>query len=70
MNFKHKNNIMKKITLLILLFSINLIQAQPGFDDDVEDVPAAPIDTNIELVAFLAIAITFFCYHKKWLKNN
>lgn len=58
-NSKIKNRL-NKVVVLLFLFATTLIQAQPGFGDDVEDVPAAPIDSK--LVYLIGFGIVFALY--------
>ena len=56
--------------IVIVLFLTQFVQAQPGFNDgdDVEDVPAAPIDDWIFPMLLLGIAIII--YHTKKKQYN
>lgn len=55
-----KNNITR-----ILLFTSTLATAQTPFDDDVEDVPAAPIDDWVLPAILITILLVFL-----FLKNQ
>jgi len=61
-----KNNITR-----ILLFTSALATAQTPFEDDVVDVPAAPID-QWELPMFLigTITVVYFIYKKAQQSKN
>ena len=67
---------MKKQTLSILLslsallFPIVTALAQEDFNDDVQDVPAAPINDWIPLPLLLAIAVAFYFFKKQHNNNN
>ena len=70
-----KEALMKKLNstrikyqfIVIVLFLTEFVQAQPGFDDgdDVEDVPAAPIDDWIFPMVLLGIAMMVYYTKKK-----
>ena len=63
-----KNNITR-----ILLFTSALASAQTPFDDDVTDVPAAPIDdwtTPMLLVGILVMIIYFKKYKIDYTNNK
>ncbi|WP_130735755.1 hypothetical protein [Flavobacterium sp. J27] len=50
----------KIVLLLVFIFSILEIKAQPGFGDDVDDVgPAAPIDNHLILAIGGAIGLGY-----------
>ena len=52
--------------VVIVLFLTQFVQAQPGFEsDDVEDVPAAPIDDWIFPMVLLGIAMIVYYMKKK-----
>ena len=52
--------------VVIVLFLAQFVQAQPGFEsDDVEDVPAAPIDEWIFPMVLLGIAMIVYYTKKK-----
>jgi hypothetical protein len=62
---------MKKYQYIVcgLLLAVQSVQSQSfGFDDDVQDVPAAPIDDWVLPVMLLAIAVVFFTYRKNLKK--
>ncbi|MGZ9677315.1 hypothetical protein [Flavobacterium sp. GNP001] len=67
---------MKKQTLSILLsltallFPFVTALAQEDFNDDVQDVPAAPINDWIPLLLLLAIAVAFYFFKKQHNSNN
>lgn len=48
-----------KILFILILLISNVMFSQTGFDDDVEDVPAAPID---EWIVLALVAATFYGY--------
>jgi hypothetical protein len=69
-----KEALMKKLNrttikyqlVVIVLFLTQFVQAQPGFEsDDVEDVPAAPIDDWIFPMVLLGIAMIVYYMKKK-----
>lgn len=68
--------LMKKQTLSILLslsallFPFVTALAQEDFNDDVQDVPAAPINDWIPLLLLLAIAVAFYFFKKQHNSNN
>ena len=51
----------KIVLLLVFIFSILEIKAQPGFGDDVDDVgaPAAPINNHLMLAICIAICLGY-----------
>ena len=51
----------KIVLLLVFIFSILEVKAQPGFGDDVDDVgaPAAPINNHIVLFICVAICLGY-----------
>lgn len=58
--------------VLILVFLAQFVQAQPGFDDgdDVEDVPAAPIDDWVVPAILITILLVFlFLKNQKKMKK-
>lgn len=67
---------MKKQTLSILLslsallFPFVTALAQEDFNDDVQDVPAAPINDWIPLLLLLAIAVAFYFFKKQHDRNK
>ncbi len=67
---------MKKQTLSILLslsallFPFVTALAQEVFNDDVQDVPAAPINDWIPLLLLLAIAVAFYFFKKQHNSNK
>lgn len=71
MDSKIKQNKMKihNIKYKIALIALFLIQlpafADGGFDDDVDDVPVAPIDSWIYPVILLTIVGVYFLMRKK-----
>lgn len=68
--------LMKKQTLTILLslsallFPFVTALAQEDFNDDVQDVPAAPINDWIPLLLLLAIAVAFYFFKKQHNSNK
>ncbi len=68
--------LMKKQTLSILLslsallFPFVTALAQEDFNDDVQDVPAAPINDWIPLLLLLAIAVAFYFFKKQHNSNK
>jgi len=69
-NANEMKNIKNNITR-ILLFTSALATAQTPFEDDVVDVPAAPID-QWELPMFLigTITVVYFIYKKAQQSKN
>ena len=60
------NNSIKYQLIITFLFLAQFVQAQPGFEsDDVEDVPAAPIDDWIFPMVLLGIAMIVYYTKKK-----
>jgi hypothetical protein len=51
--------------VLILVFLAQFVQAQPGFDDDTVDVPAAPIDDWVLPMFLVGIIIVVYFINKK-----
>lgn len=64
-----KMNLIKYRLVLVLVLLTQLAQAQtdtaPTFDDDVHDVPVAPIDSWIIPLMVLALVGVFVYYHKQ-----
>lgn len=54
-----------RILLLVFLFASQFLAAQPGFDDDVVDEPAAPINTYLIYLGIIALGIAFYVINKK-----
>jgi len=56
-----------KYPLLVLVFFIEqLLQAQPGFEsDDVEDVPAAPIDNWLIPMFVVGVVLVYYIYRRQ-----
>lgn len=50
---------------LVLVFLTQIIQAQTGFGDDVEDVPAAPINDWIIPAIVVMIVMVYFYFLKQ-----
>ncbi len=69
-----KSNFMKQIhnyLLINLLLLSQLSQAQPGFNDNVDDVPVASIDKHIILLLFVGVIVIFYFLRKKeTIKSN
>lgn len=67
---------MKKQTLSILLslsallFPFLTALAQEDFPEDVQDVPAAPINDWIPLALILAVVVAFYFFKKHHNTNN
>jgi hypothetical protein len=60
------NNIKYQL-LLTLVILTQFVQAQPSFDDgdDVQDVPAAPIDDWIIPMIIIVLVMVFFYFKKE-----
>jgi hypothetical protein len=54
---------------LVLVFLIQLVQAQPGFEDDVEDVPEYPIN-DWTIPAIVLITVLMFFYFRNRQKQQ
>jgi len=71
MKINNKILFVNKIVLCIALLASNLVQAQaPGFDDDVQDVPAAPVDNYVIYLGILAMGLAFYMFLKFRPKNT
>lgn len=64
MKSSHINKI-KFPVLIVLLFLTQWVHADTGFDDDVQDVPEAPIDNWIESVLIVGLVVLFFYFRKR-----
>ena len=68
---KHKNTMKRthklklKISLVVLSVYTAIAQGQPSFTDQVEDVPAAPIDDWVMPVMGIAILLIVSYFRKK-----
>jgi hypothetical protein len=63
--------IQKTVTLLFLLIPIFKAIAQENeFEDDVQDVPAAPIDSYIFVAIVIAIYIAYQFIKNQQVKNK
>jgi hypothetical protein len=51
--------------VVILVFLAQFVQAQPSFDDDTVDVPAAPVDDWVVPMAVLGILLIYYFYKKQ-----
>lgn len=53
--------------LVVALFASQLINAQDpgGFDDDIQDVPAAPINDWIIPILLVATCLLFYIFKKR-----
>jgi hypothetical protein len=49
-----------RIVFFLLFLEFNSTQAQTGFDDDVQDVPASPIDDYLWILLVLGTAYVFW----------
>ena len=58
--------------ILGLLFVTQWVQAESGlgFEDDVQDVPAAPIDNWVAPAVFITILLVFLYQKKLKFKNH
>ena len=56
------------ITLLMTILSIQPMLAQDGFDDDVDDEPAVPIDGNYIVLGLMAGAFFGIRFLNKQVK--
>ena len=70
-----KRIIMKKhqfTSLLLVVFFFNTINlfAEPVFDDDVVDVPTAPIDIYKPMLLLAAVIIAYRILRKKLVKKT
>lgn len=64
MRTTHMNNV-KYHLIVVLLFLTQLIQAQTEFADNVEDVPAAPIDEWALPMLIIGIMVMLFYCRKQ-----
>jgi hypothetical protein len=54
-----------------LLLGVQSLQSQDfGFNDDVQDVPAAPIDDWVLPVMLVVIGLAFYAYKKSRAKQH
>jgi hypothetical protein len=61
-----KNKTKIKFSIAIVLFQIQTLFAQgPTFTDNVEDVPASPVDNWIAPMVLVGLGIVFFFIKKK-----
>lgn len=58
------------LSFIFCLNSISIFAQDPTFDDDVVDVPAAPIDNWIPLLLLAAVIIAYRITSKNILKNK
>lgn len=57
----NRNSIQYQLVVTVL-FLAQFVQAQPGFDDDTVDVPAAPIDDWVLPMGVLGILLIYYFY--------
>jgi len=67
---KHKNTMKRthklklKISLVVLSVYTAIAQGQPSFTNDVEDVPAAPIDDWVLPMFILGLLLIYYIHRK------
>lgn len=55
-----------KYQFIVILLFTQFVQAQPGFEsDDVEDVPAAPIDNWLIPMFVVGVVLVYYIYKRK-----
>ena len=60
----------KNLFVIVLLLLTGYVQANPpGFDDDVPDNPAAPIDSWIVPMLLAAIVLMYVIYKRNFKKS-
>ena len=60
----NRNRIQNQLVVIVLFLS-QFVQAQPGFDDDTVDVPAAPIDEWLLPMFVVGIVLVYYVYRRK-----
>ena len=60
----NRNRIQYQLVVIVLFLS-QFVQAQPGFDDDTVDVPAAPIDEWLLPMFVVGIVLVYYIYRRK-----
>ena len=64
----NRNRIQYQLVVTVL-FLAQFVQAQPGFDDDTVDVPAAPIDDWVLPMGVLGILLIYYFYKKQLISK-
>lgn len=55
-----------KYQFIVILLFTQFVQAQPGFEsDDVEDVPAAPIDNWLMPMFVVGVVLVYYIYRRQ-----
>ena len=55
-----------KYQFIVILLFTQFVQAQPGFEsDDVEDVPAAPIDNWLVPMFVIGVVLVYYIYRRQ-----
>lgn len=55
-----------KYQFIVILLFTQFVQAQPGFEsDDVEDVPAAPIDNWLIPMFVVGVVLVYYIYRRQ-----
>lgn len=65
----NRNRIQYQLVVTVL-FLAQFVQAQPGFDDDTVDVPAASIDDWVLLMGVLGILLIYYIYKKQLISKT
>lgn len=60
----NRNRIQYQLVVIVLFLS-QFVQAQPGFDDDTVDVPAAPIDEWLLPMFVVGVVLVYYIYKRK-----
>ena len=60
----NRNRIQYQLVVTVL-FLAQFVLAQPGFDDDTEDVPAAPIDEWLLPMFLVGVVLVYYIYRRK-----
>jgi len=60
----NRNRIQYQLVVIVLFLS-QFVQAQPGFDDDTVDVPAAPIDEWLLPMFVVGVVLVYYIYRRK-----
>ena len=64
----NRNRIQYQLVVIVLFLS-QFVLAQPGFDDDTVDVPAAPIDDWVLPMGVLGILLIYYFYKKQLISK-